>query len=90
LKGKFTNKDNTNATSYHVGGVPCHMLKDCPLFQKIGENPKFKIKKDNTKATVATWSDNKSSQSKRDEEHTTNICLMTKEVEDDKETEYAS
>ena len=54
------------------------------------ENWKFNMKKDNKKAMVAAWSDNKSSESENDKEHTANVCLMTKEVQDDKETEYKS
>jgi len=38
---------------------------------------------------VSTWSDNKSSESESDE-HTANICLMAKEVQGDKQTEYGS
>jgi len=33
-----------------------HILKDYPFIQKIGENQKFKMKKDNNKAMIAAWS----------------------------------
>ena len=38
---------------------------------------------------VAAWSDNESSGSESDEEQVVNICLMTKEAQDDK-NEYES
>jgi len=49
-KGELINKDNTNASSCYGCGMPGHMLKDYPLIQKIVENQKFKIKKDNKKS----------------------------------------
>ena len=44
--------------------------------------------KDNKKAMVAAWSNSESSESESDEKHTANICLMAKEVQNNKETEY--
>ena len=56
-KGKFTNKDNTNANSCYACGMASHMLKECPLTKKTRENQKFKVKDDDKKATVAAWSE---------------------------------
>ena len=69
--------------------MPRHLLKDCPLIQNMGEKRRFK-KKDNKRIMSATWSDSHTSNSKSDEEHTTNICLMTKEVKDNEGFEYES
>jgi len=82
-KGKFINKDNPNTNSCYGCGMIDQLLKDSPLLQKIDENQKFKMKKDNKKAMVS-----KSSDSESDEEHTANICLLAKEVQNNKESEY--
>jgi len=37
---------------------------------------------------IAAWSDSESSESESDEQHTANICLVAKEVQNNKETEY--
>ena len=66
-----------------------HLLKDCPLIQNMGKSRRFK-KKDNKRAMIATWSDSETSDSKSNEEHTTNICVMAKEVQDDERSEYES
>ena len=42
------------------------------------------MKKANKKAMVAAQRDSKSSESENEEEHMTNICLMVKEVQEDK------
>ena len=78
-KGKFINKDNPYTNSCYGCGMTDHLLNDCPPLQKISENRKSKMKKDNKKAMVAAWSDSESSESESDEEHTANICLMAKE-----------
>ena len=49
-----------------------HLLKECPLNQKVSEKQQFKMTKDNKK-TIAAWSDSESSESESDEDHTTNI-----------------
>ena len=51
-KGKSYNKNETNVSACYGCGVPGHMLKDCPLLQKVGERRKFKRKK-NKKAMIA-------------------------------------
>jgi len=48
-KVRFTTKNDTNVGSCYGYGTPGHMLKDCPLIQKIGEKRKFKIKRDKKK-----------------------------------------
>jgi len=78
LKGKFFNKDNTNVSSCYGCGMPGHLLKDCPLIQKMGESWRFK-KKENRRAMIAAWSDSDTSESESDEEHKANICLMARE-----------
>jgi len=55
--GTFINKDNPNTNLCYGCGMKGHLLKDCPLLQKIGKNRKFKMKKDNKKVMVAAWSD---------------------------------
>ena len=87
-KGKFINKDNPYINSCYGYGMTDYLLKYYPLLQKIRENQKFKMEKDNKKAMVAAWSDSESSESESDEEHTANICLMAKEVQNNNETEY--
>jgi len=87
-KGKFINKDNSHTNSCYGCSMANHLLKDYPLLQKIGKNRKFKTKKDNKKAMADAWSDSESSESESHEEHTANICLMAKEVQNNKETEY--
>ena len=79
-KGKFVNKENANITSCYGCGIPGHLLKDCPLIQKMGEKRRFK-KKENRKAMIAAWSDSETSESESDEEHTNNTCLMAKDGE---------
>jgi len=51
-KDKCISKDNPSTNSCHGCGMTDHLLKNCPLLQKIGENRKIKMK-DNKKATVA-------------------------------------
>ena len=88
-KGKFFHKDNTNVSSCYGCGMPGHLLKDCPLIQKMGESQRFK-KKDNKRAQIATWSNSDTSDNESDEEHNANICLTTKEVQDNQRSEYES
>jgi len=76
-KGKSYNKNETNVSACYGCGVPGHMLKDCPLLQKVGERRKFKRKK-NKKAMIAAESDSESSESDNYEEHVVNTCLMAK------------
>jgi len=45
-------------------------------------------KKENKRAMIAAWSDSEASDSKSNEEHTINTCLMAKEVQDDEQSEY--
>ena len=80
-KGKFFNKDNTNVSSCYDCGMSGHLLKDCPLIQKMGESRRFK-KKENRRAMIAAWSDSDTSESESDEEHNANICLMAREGQD--------
>jgi len=39
---------------------------------------------------IATWSDSEISDCESDKEHTANICLMAKEVQDDERFKYES
>ena len=55
----------------------------------MGEKRRFG-KKDNNRAMIVAQSDNETSDSKSNEEHTTNICVMAKEVQDDERSEYES
>jgi len=48
------------------------------------------MKKDNKKVMVVARSNSESGESESDEEHTTNIYLMAKEAQDNKETEYGN
>ena len=60
--------------------MPGHLLKDCPLIQKMGEKRRFK-KKESKRAMIAAWSDSEASDSESDEEHTNNTCLMARDEE---------
>ena len=85
----FSNKDNTNVSSCYGCGMRRHLLKDWPLIQKMAKKRRFR-KKDSKKTMIATSSDNETSHSKSDEEHTANICLMAGEVQYDERSEYES
>jgi len=47
--------------------------------QEENEKVRFKGKKEGKKATVATWSDSDSSESKSEGEEMTNLCFVARE-----------
>ena len=77
-KVSFSNNDITNVNTCYGCARRGHLLKDCPLIQKMGARWRFK-KKDNKGVIIAAWSDSETSDSESDE-HISNIYLMAKEV----------
>jgi len=50
----------------------------------MGEKRRFK-KKENKRAMIATRSDSETSDGESDDEHTTDTCLMAKDVQSDEQ-----
>ena len=67
------------------------MWHDRSLVKRLSSNSKDtqKSKVQNEKGQQEQpWSDSESSESESDEKRTTNVCLMAKEVQNNKETDY--
>jgi len=88
-KCKLSNKNSTNVSSCYGCGMPRHLLTDYLLIPKMRE--KWRVKKnDNKRAMIAAWNDSEMSDSESEEEHTANMCLLAKELQDNERFEFES
>jgi len=55
------------------------MIKDCPKIKKTNANTRFKSKRVDERAMIATLNDSDSSGSESEDEEIANLCLMARE-----------